>query len=216
DYYRGGQMIWLEADALIRAGSNGKRSLDDFARAFFGVNDGEWKVQDLYTFEDVVATLNGVHPHDWSTFLRDRLDGRTGLTGGIEAGGWKLVYKDEPNAYAKGAGSRGGADFTYSIGLTIGKDGSIGDVRWDGPAFNAGIGSGTQVIAVNGTAYDGDVLEEAIKAAKTGKAPIELLVKEFDRYRTVKIDYHGGLRHPHLERIKDKPDYLTPILSARK
>lgn len=216
DYYRGGQMIWLEADALIRAGSNGKRSLDDFARAFFGVNDGEWKVQDTYTFEDVVATLNGVHPHDWAKFLRDRLDGKTGLVGGIEASGWKLVYKDEPNAYAKGVGSRGGADFTYSIGLTIGRDGSIGDVRWDGPAFNAGLGSGTQVIAVNGTAYDGDALEEAIKAAKASKAPIELLVKEFDRYRTVKIDYHGGLRHPHLVRIEGKPDYLTPILTARK
>ena len=216
DYYRGGQMIWLEADALIRAGSNGKRSLDDFARAFFGVNDGEWKVQNTYTFEDVVATLNSVHPHDWTKFLRDRLDGKTGLAGGIEASGWKLVYKDEPNAYAKGAGSSGGADFTYSIGLSVGKDGSIGDVRWDGPAFNAGLGSGTTIIAVNGMAYDGEVLEEAIKAAKTDTAPIELMVKEFDRYRTVKIDYHGGLRHPHLVRIEGKPDYLTPILTARK
>ena len=216
DYYRGGQMIWLEADALIRAGSNGRKSLDDFAKAFFGVNDGEWKVQNTYTFEDVVATLNGVYPHDWTRFLRDRLDGKTGLAGGIEASGWKLVYKDEPNAYAKGAGSRGGADFTYSIGLSVGKDGSIGDVRWDGPAFNAGLGSGTTIIAVNGMAYDGDVLGDAIKAAKDGKAPIELMVKEFDRYRTVKIDYHGGLRHPHLVRIEGKPDYLTPILSARK
>ena len=216
DYYRGGQMIWLEADALIRAATKGRKSLDDFAKAFFGVNDGEWKVQNTYTFEDVVATLNGVHPHDWTRFLRDRLDGKTGLAGGIEASGWKLVYKDEPNAYAKGAGSRGGADFTYSIGLSVGKDGSIGDVRWDGPAFNAGLGSGTTIIAVNGMAYDGDVLGDAIKAAKDGKAPIELMVKEFDRYRTVKIDYHGGLRHPHLVRIEGKPDYLTPILSARK
>ena len=65
-------------------------------------------------------------------------------------------------------------------------------------------------------AYDGEVLEEAIKAAKTNTAPIELMVKEFDRYRTVKIDYHGGLRHPHLQRIEGKPDYLTPILTARK
>ena len=216
DYYSGGQLVWLAVDAKLRELSGDKRSLDDFARGFFGVNDGEWKVQNTYTFEDVVATLNGVHPHDWATFLRDRLDGKTGLAGGIEASGWKLVFKDEPNAYAKGAGSRGGADFTYSIGLSVGKDGSIGDVRWDGPAFNAGIGSGTQVVAVNGMAYDADVLEEAIKAATNSKAPIELLVKEFDRYRTVKLDYHGGLRHPHLVRIEGKPDYLTPILSARK
>src|SRR5690606_10647255 len=98
----------------------------------------------------------------------------------------------------------------------LGKDGDIMDVRWDSPAFNAGLGSGTGVIAVNGQAYSQDVLEDAIKAAKGTTAPIELLVKEFDRYRTVRIDYHGGLRYPHLERIEGRPDYLTPILTARK
>ena len=216
DYYSGGQMIWLEADALIRAGTKGKKSLDDFARAFFGVNDGEWKVQNTYTFEDVVATLNGVYPHDWTTFLRERLDGKRGLAGGIEASGWKLVYKDEPNDYAKSFGGRGGSDFTYSLGLSVGKDGTIGDVRWDGPAFNAGLGTGTTIVAVNGQEYSGDALEDAVKAAKDGKAPIELLVKEFDRYRTVKLDYHGGLRYPHLVRIEGKPDYLSAILAPKK
>jgi predicted metalloprotease with PDZ domain len=217
DYYSAGQMMWLEADALIRNQTGNRKSLDDFAKAFFGVNDGEWKVQNTYTFDDVVATLNGVMPHDWATFLRDRMDGKVGLTGGIEASGWKLVYKDEPNAYAKGArGDRGGADFVYSLGLSLDKDGKIGDVRWDSPAFNAGLGSGTTVVAVNGQEYDKDVLEDAVKAAKTGKAPIELMVKEFDRFRTVAIDYHGGLRYPHLERIEGKPDRLTAIFTAKK
>ena len=215
DYYRGGQMIWLEADALIRARSGGRKSLDDFARAFFGINDGEWKVQATYTFEDVVATLNGVQPHDWTTFLRDRLDGKVGLTGGIEASGWKLVYKDEPNAFAKASARGGGADYTYSLGLSLNKEGVVGDVRWDGPAFNAGIGSGATLVAVNGQAYDKDVLDDAVKAA-TGGAPIELMLRDFDRYRTLKLDYRGGLRYPHLERIEGKPDYLTPILNARK
>jgi predicted metalloprotease with PDZ domain len=216
DYYSGGQMIWLEADALIRSRTGGRKSLDDFAKAFFGVNDGEWETQNTYTFEDVVATLNGILPYDWASFLRERLDGRKGLTGGIEAAGWKLVFKDTPNAYAKGASRGGGGDFVYSLGLSIGKDGSVGDVRWDSPAFNAGIGTGATIVAVNGQAYDKDVLEDAVKAAKTDKAPIELMVKEFDLYRTVKLDYHGGLRYPHLERIEGKPDYLTPILTARK
>jgi len=215
DYYSGGQMMWLEADAMIRARTGGKKSLDDFARAFFGINDGEWKQQATYTFDDVVATLNGVVALDWATFLRDRMDGKTGLVGGIEASGWKLVYKDTPNAYAK-ANMRGGADYTYSLGLSIGGDGVIGDVRWDGPAFNAGLGSGTTVVAVNGQAYGKDVLDDAVKAAKDGKAPIELLVKEFDRFRTVKLDYHGGLRYPHLERIPGKPDTLSAIFAARK
>ncbi len=215
DYYSAGQMIWLEADALIRAKTGNNKSLDNFAKAFFGVNDGQWETQNTYTFEDVVATLNGVYPYDWATFLRSRLDGKTGLTGGIEASGWKLVYTDTPSAFAK-ANARGSADFVYSLGLSVGKDGGIGDVRWDSPAFNAGIGSGATLIAVNGQAYDGDVLADAVKAAKDSNAPIELLFKEFDSYRTVKVDYHGGLRYPHLERIQGKPDYLTPILTARK
>ena len=215
DYYRGGQMIWLEADALIRTKSGGRKSLDDFARAFFVVNDGEWKVQNTYTFEDVVKTLNGVQPHDWTTFLRDRLDGKVALTGGVEASGWKLVYKDEPNAYAKASSRGGGADYTYSLGLSLNKEGVIGDVRWDSPAFKAGIGSGSTVVAVNGLAYDKDVLDEAVTAAKTG-APIELMLRDFDIYRTIRLDYRGGLRYPHLERIEGKPDTLTPMLTARK
>ena len=215
DYYRGGQMIWLEADALIRTKSGGRKSLDDFARAFFGVNDGEWKVQNTYTFEDVVKTLNGVQPHDWTTFLRDRLDGKVALTGGVEASGWKLVYKDEPNAYAKASSRGGGADYTYSLGLSLNKEGVIGDVRWDSPAFKAGIGSGSTVVAVNGLAYDKDVLDEAVTAAKTG-APIELMLRDFDIYRTIRLDYRGGLRYPHQERIEGKPDTLTPMLTARK
>ena len=216
DYYQAGQLIWLEADALIRAKTGNKKSLDDFARAFFGVNDGEWETQDTYTFEDVVATLNGVYPHDWAAFLRTRLDGKTGLTGGIEASGWKLVFKDEPTAYAKANTRWGGADFVYSLGLAVAKDGSIGDVRWDGPAFNAGIGSGVTIVAVNGQAFETEVLEDAVKVAKDGKMPIELMLKEFDRYRTVKVDYRGGPRYPHLERIKGTPDYLTPIFTKRK
>ncbi|MDG6347348.1 hypothetical protein QAA18_01105 [Luteimonas sp. 8-5] len=215
DYYRAGQLIWLEADALIRNGTKNRKSLDDFARAFFGVNDGEWKVQNTYTFEDVVATLDGVMAHDWATFLRERLDGKVPLTGGIEAAGWKLVYKDEPSALAKSWGGSGG-DFVYSLGLSLGKDGGVSDVRWDSPAFNAGLGTGATIVAVNDQAYDKTVLEDAVKAAKDGKAPIRLLVKEFDRYRTVDIDYHGGLRYPHLERIEGVPDRLTAIFTPRK
>ena len=212
DYYRAGQLIWLEADALIRDRSGNRKSLDDFARAFFGINEGEWKVQAPYTFEDVVATLDAVVPHDWTTFLRERLDGKVGLTGGLEAAGWRLVYKDEPNAYAK-ANAGSGADFTYSLGLSLGKDGAVGDVRWDSPAFQAGVGTGSTLVAVNGQAYSKEVLEDAVKAAKGNSAPIELLVRDFDRYRTVAVDYHGGLRFPHLERIEGKPDRLSKIFA---
>jgi len=217
DYYSGGQMLWLEADARIRKLSNNRKSLDDFARAFFGGNDGEWKTQDTYDFDDVVAALDGVVHDDWHTFLRDRLDGKAPLTGGLAASGWKLVYKDKPNAYEKARikDGNGAAGFIYSLGLNLDRSGNVTEVRWDSPAFDAGVGSGMTVVAVNDIEYDKDALADAIKAAKDDKAPIRLLVKEFDRYRTIDVDYHGGLRYPHLERIEGTPDYLTKILTAR-
>ncbi len=213
DYYRGGQMIWLEADVLIRSRTDNRKSLDDFAKAFFGVDDGKWQSPKLYSFEDVVATLNGVYAHDWTTFLRERLDGKRGITDGIEASGWKLVYREEPNGLAR-ANSDG--NFVYSLGLSLAKDGKVSTVLWDSPAFAAGIGAGMTVAAVNDIEYSDAALKAAVQAAKTDKAPVRLLLKEFNRYRTVAIDYHGGLRYPALERIAGKPDYLTPILSARK
>src|SRR5690606_27231037 len=143
DYYSGGQMMWLEADARIRRLSRGKKSLDDFARAFFGGNDGEWKTQDTYDFDDVVAALDGMVHDDWRTFLRDRLDGKVPLTGGLEASGWKLVYRDEPSAYAKARmkDANGAASFIYSLGINVDKSGGVTEVRWDSPAFDAGVGT---------------------------------------------------------------------------
>jgi predicted metalloprotease with PDZ domain len=87
---------------------------------------------------------------------------------------------------------------------------------WDSPAFAAGIGTGMTIAAVNDIEYSDAVLKDAVKAARTDQAPIRLLLKEFNRYRTVDIHYHGGLRYPALERIEGTPDYLTPILSARR
>jgi predicted metalloprotease with PDZ domain len=218
DYYSGGQMIWLEVDSRLRDRSNNKVSLDDFAKKFFGMNNGEWTVNP-YTFDDVVKTLNDVQPDDWATFLRDRLDGRKPLTGGIEASGWRLVFKDKPNAYAKAAAAEygGGGDFVYSLGISLAKDGgTINNVRWDSPAFKAGIGPGMTAVAVNGRAYSTEIMEDAIKAAKDSKQPIELLVKEFDVYRTIKLPYYDGLRYPHLERIEGKPDRLSAIYAPKK
>ncbi|MDB6163586.1 MAG: family peptidase [Xanthomonadaceae bacterium] len=216
DYYSGGQLIWLQVDARLRGKSGGRRSLDDFARAFFGVDNGRWTVKP-YTFDDVVATLNAVVADDWATFLRARLDGRAPITGGVQAAGWKVVYVDKPNDFAKAASKEGGgADFMYSLGFNIDKDGRFSEVRWDGPAFRAGVGTGMQLVAVDDREYKRDSLEDAVKAAKTGKAPITLLVKDFDRYRTIALDYHGGLRYPRLERIPGTTDWLTPIYTARK
>jgi predicted metalloprotease with PDZ domain len=95
-------------------------------------------------------------------------------------------------------------------------DNSLVDVIWEGPAFKAGLTQGATLVAVNSIAYDGDRLKEAVKAAKGAAQPIELLVKNGDRYRTVRIDYHDGLRYPHLERVAGSPARLDDILAPRK
>ncbi|MET3653243.1 M61 family metallopeptidase [Dyella japonica] len=216
DYYSGGQMIWLDVDGKLRDLTGDKRSIDDFAKAFFGVKNGEWDVN-TYTFEDVVKTLNDIAPYDWSSYLRERLDGHGPLIGGFEANGWKLVYNDKPTDVAKAMETRaGGANLTYSLGVSMGKAGDVVDVLWDGPAFKAGLSPGMKVIAVNGKEYSSDAIKDAVTAAAKDKnQPVELLVKNFDEYKTLRIDYHDGLKYPHLERIEGKADRLSELLKAR-
>ncbi len=215
DYYSGGQMVWLDVEGKLRALTGNKRSLDDFAKAFFGMRDGDWNVN-TYTFEDVVSTLNGIAPYDWATFLRERLDGHGPLIGGLEAAGWKLTYTDAPNDAFKAQQTRAkSTNLLYSIGLAVSDSGAITDVLWDSPSFNAGLSPGMTVQAVNGRVYKGEVLKDAVADAKTDKAPITLLVRSFDRIDTVRIDYHDGLQYPKLERIAGKPDRLAELWKAR-
>lgn len=211
-------MVWLDADTLIRAETNGRKSLDDFAKGFFGHDDGEWDPQG-YTFDQVVAALNAVHPHDWAGFLRDRLDAvgpdaRAPLAG-IERGGWRLTYTDTPTADEKAVSTGWANDFQYSLGFTLAGD-KIANVRWGGPAFEQSIGAGWSLVAVNGKAGSAEVLRNAVTAAKGTDAPLELLIKSGDRFRTVAFDYRDGLRYPRLERIEGTPDRLSDILAPRR
>jgi predicted metalloprotease with PDZ domain len=218
DYYVEGMFIWLDVDTKIREMSGDARSLDDFARAFYGINNGSFEAA-FYTFDDVVAALNKVQPFDWAPFLRTRLDGHASGAplDGLARAGWKLVYTDTPSDYSKSADEqRKSTDFSYSLGFSVKQDGGVAAVQWDGVAFRAGLASNSTIVAVNNRAYKGEVLKAAIKAAKDSKAPIELLVKQGANYRTIALDYHGGLRYPHLERIAGSKDRLAAILQALK
>jgi predicted metalloprotease with PDZ domain len=221
EYYSGGQMLWLEADARIRALTHDSKSLDDFARAFFGVDDGSY-VTRTYTFDDVVAALNGVVESDWAGFLHARVDAfDPPLLDGLAASGWKLVYTDTPSEFQSQYDSRPETarhmyNFIWSIGLSINKQAQVNDVLWDGPAFKAGVSTGATVVSVNGQNYTRDVLKDAITAARDSKQPIELLLQYQGGYQTVAVDYHLGLQYPHLVRIEGSPDYLSEIIAARK
>jgi predicted metalloprotease with PDZ domain len=219
DYYTEGQLIWLDADTLIRERSQGKRSLDDFARTFFGINDGSFTTV-TYTFEDVVKALNAVEPYDWSAFLRERLDstGKPAPFDGLRRGGYKLVFTDTPSDFLKAHDDQSKrVNLLFSIGVELDdKDGTVLEVLWDSAAFKANLTESSVILAINGAAYSVDVLKDAIRSAKTTKLPIELIVKTGDRFRVLSLDYHDGLRYPHLERDSSVPARLDDILAARK
>lgn len=218
DFYAEGVLLWLDVDTKIRQLSNDRRSINDFARLFFGMDNGSY-VTNTYTFDDVVNALNQVQPYDWAKFLRDILDTKQyhAPLAGVMRSGYKLVYTSTPSKMWKaGASLRHGMNAMYTIGLLANSKGEIGDVLWNGPAYQAGLAPGMQIIAVNGASYTGDGLDTAIRQAKGTSTPIQLLVKNVDQYKTYDVDYHDGLRYPHLERVVGTKDYLDQIIAPLK
>ena len=217
DFYDEDTLNWLWADVIIRQQTNGAKTLDDFCHLFHGAPSTAPMVKP-YTFDDVVNTLNQVAAYDWRSFWTERLTnhGPGAPLGGIAGSGWKVVYDETPSAMESGfMGARNFVDATYSLGLILNDDGSIGDTIEGMPAALAGIGPGMKLVAVNGRRFSGEVLRDALKSAKTGSAPIELLVENTDYYKTYKIDYRGGEKYPHLVRDDSKPDLLSEILKAK-
>ncbi len=214
DFYDEDTLNWLWVDVIIRQQTKGAKTIDDFCHLFHGAPSTAPMVKP-YTFDDVVNTLNQVVTYDWRGFWTERLTnhGPGAPLGGIEGSGWKVVYSETPSDMDSAA--RRSVNVIYSLGLALSSDGSIGDTVEGMPAAKAGIGPGMKLVAVNGRQFSPDVLREALKAAKDGSTPIELLVENTDYFKTYKIDYHGGEKYPHLVRDDSKPDLLTEILKAK-
>jgi len=225
DYYDEAMLIWLEADTLLRQRSGNARSLDDFCRAFFG-GDGAAataagsSVPYLpYTADDVEAALGRIVPYDWRAFFASRVEAITPRAplGGLEAAGWKLVYDERPNAYqAALAAVQEIVDLSLSLGIWVKKDGVVADVVVGSPAWQAGFGPGMKVVAVDAVKWSPEAAAAALPAAAHRTAPIAVTVEQGDQIRVLQLDYHGGERHPHLQRDPARPDLLQAILAPQK
>ncbi len=217
DFYDEDTLNWLWVDVIIRQQTKGAKSIDDFCHLFHGAPSTGPMVKP-YTFDDVVNTLNQIAPYDWRSFWTERLTnhGPGAPLGGIEGSGWKVVYDETPSdMLSSSSGMYHFVPAAFAIGLVLNDDGLINDTIEGEVAAKAGIGPGMKVVAVNGRRFSPEVLRDALKAAKTGTAPIELLVENTDYYKTYKIDYHGGEKYPHLVRDDSKPDLLSEILKAK-
>jgi len=217
DYYVEGELMWMDVDRIIREQSHGKRSIDDFARAFFGMRDGDYG-ELTYTLDDVVNTLNSVQPYDWRAYLQRRVYAIAPIAPleGITQGGYNLVYTDEPTNWFKvSEKARKNTDLTYSGGLVVGEENKVTSVLWGSAAFDAGLTVGSEILAVNGRTYSDDALKAAIKAAKGTNQPIRLAVKAGDVYRNVELNWHGGLRYPRLVKSGKGEGTLDALLAPR-
>lgn len=215
DYYPEGELIWLDVDTTIRRLTHDKKSLNNFCAKFEGLGGNTPPEVVPYTFDDVVAGLNAVVKYDWADFLRDRLTSKADHAPleGITQGGYKLVYSEVPGDYINAKESTtGDAMAWWAVGMNVGSDGHVEDVRVGSPADKAGVGPGMMVVAVNGRQYTPAALGMAITAAKSSSAPIQLIVSNTGYYKVLNVDYHGGLRFPHLERVQGTPDYLDEII----
>jgi predicted metalloprotease with PDZ domain len=224
DFYEEGVLIWLEADVLIRQRTGGKRSLDDFCRAFFGASGGARTRGERvggapavvpYTLDDLVKALGQVAPHDWRAFFAARLRSTSPRPplGGLEGSGWRLVWADTLNPTLRAAEKdEEHTDLRYSIGVLLDQDGTIADVVPGSVAADAGLGPGMKPLAVNGMRFSIDRLREALREGKNGTAPLELLAENGESVRAYRLDWHGGELYPALARDPAKPDLLAEIL----
>ncbi|AXC10441.1 PDZ domain family protein [Acidisarcina polymorpha] len=219
DYYQEGELLWLDADTLIRKTTGDRKSLNDFERIFLGQGGNTGPLILPYTFDELVADLNQVMPYDWATFLHDRIDNinpRADLAG-IEQGGYKLVYRDRlsPSEKTLLSKSRHRADASidtwFSLGIRVKGEGNITDVRWNGPSDQARLAPGQKILAVNGQAFTPRLLKAAIREAKGTTQPIHLIVQADSYLSTADINYHDGERYPVLERVEGVPNYLDEI-----
>jgi predicted metalloprotease with PDZ domain len=216
-FYDEGTLIWLEADVTIRRLTNGGKTLDDFCALFYGQNDNGKVYVKPYEADEIYRTLNIIAPYDWKSFFEKRLQSKVAdiPLGGVEGGGFKFVYNEKANIFTDPWALDGGLSAYGSLGIHVGSDGTVDDA-WQGmPAYEAGISSGLKIAAVNGRRFSIDELKRALTASKDATTPLEFIVENASYFKVVHIDYHGGLRYPHLEPMSGAADVLTAIAARR-
>lgn len=216
DYYNEGAFIWMEIDARIRAMTDGKKSLDNFCAEFFSQKDSPSKYLP-FTYGDIIAGLNAVRRGPWDSLITARLN-RTEAQfdrSGLERCGYNLVKgptkSEELSLFEAMYNLR---NFGESVGFMISGNGQIYEIVPESPADSAGLYPGLTILKVDGADYTHELLENAIRQSPENDS-LRLTVSEYDNAREIVVAYRGGLKYMQLERIKDRPDYLSEIARPR-
>jgi predicted metalloprotease with PDZ domain len=214
DFYQESALLWLEADALIRRESKGRKSLDDFCKLFYGAPSTNPKLVP-YDFAAVVEALGAVQAYDWSGFWTTRLNRLRPAAPleGLQAAGWRLALNDTPSIMhlAHEADDKD-LDLRYSLGFFVDDErATIGDVIPRSPADAAGAAPGSHIIALNGYKWSKELLHDTLDAPPDAAGTMTLLIEKDDMYKTLELKYSGGERYPNLVREAGTADLLSQI-----
>jgi predicted metalloprotease with PDZ domain len=214
DFYTEGELVWLDVDTIIRERSHGARSLDTFLHRYTEpALTGP--IVKTYTRGEIETLLNEVEPYDWHAFFDKYVYQRSVHPPADELArsGWKFVYTEKPNAFITASQADDpGITGWYSYGADLSAKGVVRDVREGSPAWRAGLAPGMHVLAVDNQEFSAGVFEYALKKAQHSSAPISLITSQTGWFQTLSLDYHDGVRYPHLERIEGTPDMLAAIM----
>lgn len=210
DFYFETLLVWLEADCLIRKGTGGKKSLDDFCCLFAGNNTNAPAVKP-YDAEEIYKLLGEVYTYDWRKFFDARLYSVTphAPSNGIAMAGYAMTYNSTPNAFKNNFVI--GSFLFARCGITVDNDGNVVDLDPSGPAFKAGLSIGDSITKVAGDKFSYDAFAQAVTGS-TGAVTVS--AKRNDQERSITIKCKGGAIIPHLKRT-DGPDLLARIASPK-
>lgn len=216
DFYDEGGLIWLDVDTIIRERSHGAHSLDTFLHRYTEPST-TGPIVVTYTRSQIQNLLNEVEPYDWNAFFEKHVyqPQMHPPADELARAGWRLVYSAKRNAFIGGRDAEHNVTGWYAYGANMSDDGMVKDVREASPAWRAGLAPGMHVVAVDGQQFSPDVMEYAVKQAVRSTAPIALIVTQTGWYQTLSLDYHEGLRYPHLERIPGTTDMLSQVAAPR-
>ena len=213
DFYTEGELMWLDVDTIIRQQTHGKKSIDDYTKVFAGGVSAPRVV--TYTRADIEHYLNEVTPYDWHGFFQRYVYSIAPLppTDEIQRAGYRYVLTSKPNAFQETFEKVGKSIFSWlDVGLNLENDGTIDDVREGSPAWNAGLGKGMKIVAINNREFTPEAWRAAIKATAVTTSTMQLLVDHTGNYQVIALTYRGGLKYPHLVRIPGTVDMLSDIV----
>ena len=207
-YYAKGALIALALDLKLRAGSGGRRSLDDVMRLLWqrhgrtGLGVGEEDVFDLVAEVAAGAVEGGGRPlADW---LRRTVSGTADLPLARLLRNFDIEYRAEPAATAPVLGVKLATD---------GGEAKLAHVFDGGPAQSAGLSAGDTLVAIDGLKVGATTLDAMLARRKTGD---RVSIHAFRRDELVHFDVELAAPSADVIKLSSRKKPGSRALSLRR